>query len=168
MEGSQIASVRKFIKQTLNLSDGVKIADFSLEMNAGQMSITATISLGVDYQELSSLQEIPTNGKPRASYTPSMKEKAPRSKMPMKTGSFVASRSFEATASDFHCIKVILRGWRKIGKLTENELDVIVGYSDKRFASMTQEEKQTFLQFFYAVRSRLDQKAALSSGANAN
>lgn len=162
MEGSQLVSVRKFVKSTLNLSDSAKISDFSLQMLEGKLKVEARISMEINYEELSSLSEIPVNGKPKRTYTPSMKDKAPRSGMPMKSGSYSKDRNFEAIASDFHCIKVILRGWRKAGRLTENELEVIVGYSDKRFTGMTQEEKSTFLQFFHAVRSRLDQKDALS------
>ena len=162
MEGTQIANVRKFIKQTLNLADGCKISDFSMEMVAGQLSISAKISLGISYQELGTLSNVTSELKQEKSYTPRCKPSVARSKMPMKAGSFTASRTFEATASDFHCIKVILRGWRKSGRLTDNELEVIVGYADKRFTTMTQEEKQNFLAFFYAVRTRLEQKKALS------
>lgn len=158
MEGSEIAAVRRFIKHTLNLSDACKISDFGLEMIAGQLSIKATITMGVSYQELSSLAESPA----KRTYTPRCKPSIAPSRFNKPAGSYTASRSFEATASDFHCIRVILRGWRKSGKLTDNELDVIAGYADKTFKSQTPEEKATFLQFFYAVRSRLDQKKALS------
>lgn len=162
MEGTQLIVVRRFVKSTLNLSDSAKITDFALQMVEGKLKVEARISMEVNYEELSPLSEVSTNGQPKRTYTPSMKDKAPRSKMPMKTGAYSKDRTFEAIASDFHCIKVILRGWRKAGRLTENELEVIVGYSDKHFKSMTQEEKQTFLQFFFAVRTRLDQKEALS------
>ena len=165
MEGTQIAAVRKFIKNTLNLSDGCKISDFGLDMVAGQLSIKATISMGVSYQELESLSEVATHREPKRTYTPRCKPSVAPFRMPKPKGSFSKDRKFEASASDFHCIKVILRGWRKAGRLTENELDVIAGYGGKFFTSMTPEEKQTFLQFFYAVKARLDQKDALSKKA---
>lgn len=161
MEGTQLVNVRKFIKQTLNLSDGVKITDFSLEMKNGILSVDAKISMEVNYEELMGTAEVPTNHIAKRTYTPRMTDKAPRSKMPMKTGSYRADRQFEASASDFHCIRVILKGWRKAGRLTENEIDVMLGYAGKFFKSMTQEEKSNFLNFFFAVRTRLDQKDAL-------
>lgn len=163
MEGTQLLAVRKFVKQTLNLSDAAKITDFALQMTEGKLKVEARISMEINYEELSSLSEIPTNGKTKRTYTPSMKESAPRSKMPMKSGSYSSSRTFEATASDFHCIRVILRGWRKSNQLNENEMDIVTGYAGKFFVSMSQEEKSNFLSFFYAVRTRLDQKKSLTS-----
>ena len=134
-------------------------------MESGVLKVTAQISLEVNYEELSSLAEIPTNHQPKRTYTPRCKPSTAASRMPKAAGSYSSKRDFQATASDFHCIKVILRGWRKAERLTANELDVIAGYGGKFFTSMTPEEKQTFLQFFYAVRTRLDQKDALSKKA---
>lgn len=162
MEGSQLMAVRKFVKQTLNLSDGVKITDFSLQMQSGKLNVSAKISLEVNYEELSSASEVDTHRAPKRSYTPRCKPSIAPSRMPKPSGAYSKDRKFEATASDFHCIKVILRGWRKAERLNENELDVMAGYGGKFFTSMTAEDKANFLSFFHSVRTRLDQAEALS------
>ncbi len=130
-------------------------------MACGKLEVEAKITMEVNYEELSSLAEIPLNGKPKATYTPSMKNRIPLSKMSLPKGSCSPDRKFECTASDFHCIRILLRGWRKAKKLNENEVDVMTGYSGKFFSSMTAEEKQNFLEFFHAIRERLNQAKAL-------
>lgn len=163
MEASQLSSVRKFVRQTLNLSDAAKISDFGLIMNNGVMTIEAKIRMEVSYEEFSSVADVPLTPAQRNKYLPAgLKKKVSPSRLPREKGSYSANREFSATASDFHAIRVILRGWRKIGKLNENEVEVMVGYARTFFATMNQETKQNFLDFFHAVRLRLSQKEALA------
>ena len=134
-------------------------------MENGILKIQTLVTLEVNYQELAGV-EIDKTQKAldqviKKKYSPRKGVVEVKKYVPMQKGSLSPNRDFHATASDFHCMRIILRGWRSTGKLNENELDVLAGYGSKRFKTMTPEEKQNFIDFFKSIVLRINQLKAL-------
>jgi len=164
MEGTQLMNVRKFIKQTLNLSDSCKIEDFAVSMKDGKLIMSASISLVVNYEELEFLQHTKkvSEGSVSAPKLPEAKRKYAKRDWKKPAGAYNAQREFQCTPEDFNCIRVVLRGWRKAGKLNESEMEVMTQGAGKFFSGMTDADKKDFLSFFHLVRERLNNQKALA------
>lgn len=152
LEMSKLQSVRKFIRETLNLSDTAQIIDFGIKTEAGSLKVSATITQEVDISKLAAIAPSLTQpvGNERSKY-----KARPRKEKGESTGEFSYRREFNKTASDFSSIRVILRGWRKLGMLQTPELEKMGSFAGKFFISMSEEEKNDFLNFFNGIKEEV-------------
>lgn len=149
MEMQKLVNVRKFIRETLNLSDSAQIIDFGISTDGGVLRVIASIKQEIDISSLAAIA--PSVTKPVANQKTKYVA-SPKKDKSENSGMYSYKREFSINKDDFKAIRVILTGWRKNGILTTPELEEISEFAGKFFAIMSDDEKQRYLSLFNRIK----------------